>query len=135
MKKLTTLTFIVFALAFLVSRLIVFPFVIVRSTLVETRAIIVDVPFYWETNICLIVLLGLHLNWFYLILVMAYGMLVKRSDTVEDVRSDSEGEEDEDTLDDSNLHNRKQKEKIKVKKEIKVPAKKGSQHQTNNNTH
>lgn len=98
LKPLTDLIFQIFALSFFVTRLVLFPFVVIRSlikdAISETGAFPGDRSLTWLLGF-LLVLLVLHIFWFYLICRMAYKMIVHG--TVEkDERS-----EDEDELDDS----------------------------------
>eukprot|EP01116_Phalansterium_solitarium_P021880 TRINITY_DN7006_c0_g1_i1.p1 TRINITY_DN7006_c0_g1~~TRINITY_DN7006_c0_g1_i1.p1 ORF type:complete len:365 (-),score=97.01 TRINITY_DN7006_c0_g1_i1:192-1286(-) len=88
---------VLFAVSFLCSRLIFFPVYVIYSTLFESVAIGVP-PFYVETNVLLIVLVLLHVFWFYLIVVVATKSL--RRGSIEDIRepghvSDSDDDDDD----------------------------------------
>jgi ceramide synthetase len=65
--------FIVFTTAFLLLRLGWFPFMVIRSTLMEALlALQTWPPYYYGTNALLLVLLGLNCYWFGLVLRIAW---------------------------------------------------------------
>lgn len=88
--------FTIFAVVFIVSRLIVFPKLVLYTTLVKSLAITDPYPGYYFFNFLLFILQFLHLFWTLTILRMAYGMLIlgvvqndHRSD-VEEITSEDE---------------------------------------------
>uniref|UniRef100_A0A3P9PSH4 Ceramide synthase 4a n=1 Tax=Poecilia reticulata TaxID=8081 RepID=A0A3P9PSH4_POERE len=64
--------FVVFAVVFLVTRLVVFPCRIVHTTMVLSRDFFQPFFGYYFFNVLLLVLQGLHIFWAYLILRMLY---------------------------------------------------------------
>ncbi|XP_045167942.2 ceramide synthase 2-like [Mercenaria mercenaria] len=104
-KTATDIFFGIFLLVWVLSRLIVYPFVVLYCTTVEPFTIgLIDSTFgaHQFFNFFLYVLLVLHCIWTYMIFRIVYRKMVKGN--VEDVRSDSEdsGEEsdNEDDIDD-----------------------------------
>ncbi|XP_053390467.1 uncharacterized protein LOC128553351 [Mercenaria mercenaria] len=104
-KTATDIFFGIFLLVWVLSRLIVYPFVVLYCTTVESFTIgLIDSTFcaHQFFNFFLYVLLVLHCIWTYMIFRIVYRKMVKGN--VEDVRSDSEdsGEEsdNEDDIDD-----------------------------------
>ncbi|EGC32325.1 hypothetical protein DICPUDRAFT_81810, partial [Dictyostelium purpureum] len=86
-------SFVLFAVTFLLSRLIFFPFALIRSSLFEAFHISVDFPLFYPANIALLTLVGLHMFWFFLIIRIVYAKLFKSQD-FDDIRSDSDEEDD-----------------------------------------
>uniref|UniRef100_A0A8C5NHK6 Ceramide synthase 2-like n=1 Tax=Gouania willdenowi TaxID=441366 RepID=A0A8C5NHK6_GOUWI len=87
--------FVVFALVFLVTRLVVFPSRVVHTTLVVSLDFFQPFFGYYFFNALLLVLQALHIFWAYLILRMVYKFAF--SGKVErDERSDADSEVDED---------------------------------------
>lgn len=87
----TDIFFGVFLLVWIVSRLIVYPFVVLYCTTVEPYTIkLIDTTFgaHGFFNFFLYILLILHFIWTYMIFRIVYRKMVKGN--VEDVRSDSE---------------------------------------------
>ncbi|KYQ89067.1 hypothetical protein DLAC_10294 [Tieghemostelium lacteum] len=78
-----------FAVSFFFSRLVFFPYTLLRSTLYEVPN---GYPLQVESNVALFVLVCLHIFWFSLILKIIYIKLAKGED-IDDIRSDSEDEE------------------------------------------
>jgi len=62
-------------------------------------------PLHLYTSTFLVLLLCLHVNWFYLIVRMAFRLLAAGNKNVKDVRSDSE--EDDDEEDNNNVKTNK----------------------------
>ncbi|XP_069074621.1 ceramide synthase 2 [Pleurodeles waltl] len=106
-KNLCNNIFVVFAIVFFISRLVIFPFWIIHCTWVypvETYA-----PFfgYYFFNVMLMILQCLHIFWAYLILCMVYKFVTGQ--VLEDERSDPEetdvtDEEGESTKNGSLIH-------------------------------
>nr|XP_039271543.1 ceramide synthase 2-like isoform X1 [Styela clava] len=91
--------FIFFALSFLISRLVIFPFWIIHTTYIKSMWLFDPYPGYYFFNALLMVLQVLHIFWSYLILRMAFFMVTAGKVRVEkDDRSDvEEVSTDEDT--------------------------------------
>ncbi len=86
--------FAIFALTFLVTRLILYPRYLVYSLVYESPVMLGGVwPGYWTFAGLLVVLQCLHVFWFYLILRMVYSLL--STGIEKDVRSDDEEEVDD----------------------------------------
>ncbi|KAI5101101.1 ceramide synthase 4 [Silurus meridionalis] len=97
-KKTCDSLFVLFAVVFLGTRLLVFPCRILYSTFVESLDFFKPFPGYYFFNGLLLVLQGLHIFWAYLILRMLYKFIFlgkverdERSDDESDV--EEEGEE------------------------------------------
>ncbi|XP_061739100.1 ceramide synthase 2-like [Nerophis ophidion] len=87
--------FVVFALVFLVTRLVVFPFRLIHTTMITFVDFFHPFLGYYIFNILLLVLQALHIFWAYLILRMVYKFAFKGK-VERDERSDEESEADED---------------------------------------
>ncbi|KAI4990855.1 hypothetical protein ZWY2020_039226 [Hordeum vulgare] len=98
---LAVVAFLLFVASWILLRLIVFPFWILRSTSYEI-AMIVDkenkkiyrTSYYYLFNTLLFSLLVFHIYWWVLIYRMLVKQIQSRGHVGEDVRSDSEGEND-----------------------------------------
>ncbi|KAM4738701.1 ceramide synthase 4a isoform 1-T1 [Anableps anableps] len=86
--------FVIFAVVFLVTRLVVFPCRIVHTTMVVSREFFQPFFGYYFFNVLLLVLQALHIFWAYLILRMVY-KFVFTGKVERDERSDEESEVDE----------------------------------------
>lgn len=90
--------FVIFALVFLVTRLLIFPGRVLTSTLMESLQYFKPFGGYYFFNTLLFVLQALHVFWAYLILRMVYKFVfmgkVER-DERSDEESEEEGEEEE----------------------------------------
>lgn len=86
--------FVVFALVFLVTRLVVFPGRVVHTTLVVSLEFFQPFFGYYFFNALLLVLQALHIFWAYLILRMVYKFAFMGK-VERDERSDEESEEDD----------------------------------------
>ncbi|XP_043985347.1 ceramide synthase 2-like isoform X2 [Gambusia affinis] len=86
--------FVVFAVVFLVTRLVVFPCRIVHTTMVVSRDFFQPFFGYYFFNVLLLVLQCLHIFWAYLILRMLY-KFVFTGKVERDERSDEESDVDE----------------------------------------
>ncbi|XP_055020620.1 ceramide synthase 2-like isoform X2 [Boleophthalmus pectinirostris] len=92
--------FVMFAVVFLFTRLVVFPFRVVYSTLVLSMDFFEPFFGYYFFNALLLVLQALHIFWAYLILRMVYKFAFAGK-VEKDERSDEESEgEDEEELED-----------------------------------
>ncbi|KAM9343184.1 ceramide synthase 5-like [Pholidichthys leucotaenia] len=86
--------FVVFSVSFFIARLIIFPFWIVYSVLLESWEIIGPYRAWWLLNGLLLVLQTLHIIWFYLIARIAIKAIFKGKVSKDD-RSDIESSSDE----------------------------------------
>ncbi|KAM3257247.1 hypothetical protein ACQJBY_049530 [Aegilops geniculata] len=100
-EGLAVVAFLLFVASWILLRLIIFPFWILRSTSYEV-AVILDKEkkefyssvYYYLFNSLLFSLLVLHIYWWVLIYRMLVKQIQSRGRVGDDVRSDSEGEED-----------------------------------------
>ncbi|KAK9107181.1 hypothetical protein Syun_023192 [Stephania yunnanensis] len=102
-EGLASFTFILFVLSWIILRLIYYPFWILWSTSYEVLLSLdrekhpVDGPiYYYMFNSLLFCLLVLHIYWWVLIFRMLVKQIKSRGQLGEDVRSDSEGEDEHD---------------------------------------
>ncbi|XP_062337779.1 ceramide synthase 2-like [Osmerus eperlanus] len=86
--------FIIFAVTFILTRLLVFPLWIIHTTLVVSMQQFQPFAGYYFFNALLLLLLGLHMFWAVLILRMAHRLLLQ-GELDKDERSDEESEEEE----------------------------------------
>ncbi|CAG5102423.1 Oidioi.mRNA.OKI2018_I69.chr1.g294.t1.cds [Oikopleura dioica] len=91
---LADIFFTIFALAFFISRIVYFPFVVIHTTLVKPIGLFGLFPGYFIFNALLGTLLCLHLYWFYLICDLAWKLI--KGDQIADNRSDNEESSSED---------------------------------------
>ncbi|XP_017277825.1 ceramide synthase 2 isoform X2 [Kryptolebias marmoratus] len=101
-RKTCDSLFVVFAVVFLVTRLVIFPTKILRTTLLLSMEVFQPFPGYYFFNILLMVLQVLHVFWAGLILRMVYKFLKGKLE--KDERSDEESgaeEEEEEKGDES----------------------------------
>ncbi|KAM6464526.1 ceramide synthase 4-like [Liasis olivaceus] len=97
-QKTSYALFIMFSAAFLFTRLVIFPYKILYSSHYYFMELFQPFFSYYFSNALLIVLQLLHVFWSYLIIRMVYRFLI--CGTLEkDVRSNSEGSEDEEEAD------------------------------------
>ncbi|XP_054608334.2 ceramide synthase 2 isoform X2 [Nothobranchius furzeri] len=116
--------FIVFAVVFLVTRLVVFPSRIIHTTMVVSMDFFQPFFGYYFFNALLLVLQALHVFWAYLIVRMAFkfafmGKVEKdeRSDAESEVDENEEEEEDEESEEERDGSNwEQQKERINSKR-------------------
>ncbi|XP_027126238.1 ASC1-like protein 1 [Coffea eugenioides] len=98
--RLANTLFPIFALSWLIFRLILFPFWVLRSTSYEILYILDGINntegtvLYYFFNSLLFCLLALHWYWGKLALKMAVEQIKSKGQVSDDVRSDSEGEEE-----------------------------------------
>ncbi|KAK7889492.1 hypothetical protein WMY93_025052 [Mugilogobius chulae] len=101
--------FVIFAVVFLFTRLVVFPFRVVHTTLIVSMYYFDPFFGYYFFNALLLVLQALHIFWAYLILRMVY-KFVFAGKVEKDERSDEEseeGDEEEELEDEGNKEHRK----------------------------
>uniref|UniRef100_A0A3B3X651 TLC domain-containing protein n=1 Tax=Poecilia mexicana TaxID=48701 RepID=A0A3B3X651_9TELE len=91
-RKTCDSLFVVFAVVFLVTRLVIFPSRIIRTTLLLSMEVFEPFAGYYFFNILLMVLQALHVFWAVLILRMVYKFLKGKLE--KDERSDEESEAD-----------------------------------------
>lgn len=90
--------FIVFTIVWFITRLLIYPFRILWSTLFEATSVVGMAPVYYVYNGLLCILQVLHIIWFYMILRMAYYYVIKgqvEKDGRSDTEDNSESEEDQ----------------------------------------
>ncbi|KAG0629928.1 hypothetical protein M758_1G140100 [Ceratodon purpureus] len=100
-----SISFILFAISWFILRLIIFPFVVLRSTCFESLQYLdkrmVEGPiFYYVFNTLLITLQVVHIYWWVLIWRMIMRQIADRGKISDDVRSDSDSDSDSDNEDD-----------------------------------
>ncbi|XP_034061637.1 ceramide synthase 5 isoform X2 [Gymnodraco acuticeps] len=88
-QRLCDFLFIVFSVAFFITRLVIYPIWVLNSTMFESWAIVGPYPSWWLFNFLLLVLQVLHIIWSYLIARIAV-KAVLRGKVCNDVRSDIE---------------------------------------------
>ncbi|KAJ8371498.1 hypothetical protein AAFF_G00307770 [Aldrovandia affinis] len=88
--------FVLFGVVFFATRLVIFPFWILNTTLFESWEIIGPYPSWWLFNSLLLVLQTLHIIWSYLIARIAFKAIV-RGKVSKDDRSDIESSSEEET--------------------------------------
>ncbi|XP_030463017.1 ceramide synthase 1 LOH3-like [Syzygium oleosum] len=100
-EKVASFSFVLFVLSWIILRLIYYPFWILWSTSYEVMLTLdkekhrVDGPlYYYIFNSLLYCLLVLHIYWWVLIYRMLVKQIQARGKVSDDVRSDSEGEDD-----------------------------------------
>ncbi|XP_064860324.1 ceramide synthase 5 isoform X3 [Oncorhynchus nerka] len=96
-QRLCDFLFVLFAVVFFITRLVIYPLRILNTTLFESWEIIGPYPSWWLFNSLLLVLQVLHVIWSYLIAGIAYKALVRgkvSKDDRSDVESSSEEEAD-----------------------------------------
>lgn len=105
--------FVIFAVVFLFTRLVVFPFRVVHSTLFVSLDFFKPFFGYYFFNALLLVLQALHVFWAYLILRMVYKFAFAGK-VEKDERSDEESEEDDEEAleDEGDGENREQKKNV-----------------------
>ncbi|XP_055788136.1 ceramide synthase 5-like [Salvelinus fontinalis] len=95
--------FVVFSIVFFITRLVIYPFWIIYSVLVESWEIVGPYSSWWLLNGLLLVLQSLHVFWFYLIARIAIKAIFKGK-VAKDDRSDIESSSEEET--DTNVKSR-----------------------------
>lgn len=88
-SPITDFLFVCFSVSFLVTRLIIYPRFLLYSMVVESPRILGMWSGYWYFAILLCSLQVLHVFWFYLILKMAYRIMIV-GEVEKDVRSDDD---------------------------------------------
>ncbi|XP_031587898.1 ceramide synthase 2-like isoform X1 [Oreochromis aureus] len=105
-RKSCDTLFVVFAVVFLVTRLVIFPSKIIHTTLVLSMEVFEPFAGYYFFNILLMVLQALHIFWAGLILRMVYKFLKGKLE--KDERSDEESEVEEEEEDKGGEENKDQ---------------------------
>ncbi|XP_068997383.1 ceramide synthase 5-like [Embiotoca jacksoni] len=93
-QRLCDSLFVVFTIIFFLTRLVIFPFWIVHSVLIESWEIVGPYQAWWLFNGLLLVLQTLHIIWFYLITRIAIKAIFKGK-VSKDERSDIDSSSDE----------------------------------------
>uniref|UniRef100_A0A4W4EUQ7 Ceramide synthase 5 n=2 Tax=Electrophorus electricus TaxID=8005 RepID=A0A4W4EUQ7_ELEEL len=96
-QRLCDFLFVMFGAAFIGTRLIIYPFWILNSTMFESWELVGPFPSWWLFNSLLLVLQVLHIIWSYLIARIAFKALM-RGKVSKDVRSDIESSSEEETV-------------------------------------
>ncbi|KAG7253379.1 hypothetical protein CRUP_004264 [Coryphaenoides rupestris] len=76
-QRLCDTLFIVFSIVFFITRLVIYPFWVIRSVLIESWEIVGPYRSWWLLNGLLLVLQVLHIIWFYLIARIAIKAIFK----------------------------------------------------------
>ncbi|XP_033104101.1 ceramide synthase 6-like [Anneissia japonica] len=100
-ESLTTVLFSLFAITFFLSRIVLLPYRIIYSSIIECREIVGYFPSHIFLNGLMVVLQILHFYWFYLISCMVYSTVIKGK-VGKDNRSDDEDTEESDEIPESN---------------------------------
>lgn len=87
--------FAVFTVLWIVTRLFIYPFWILRSTCIDAKKLVEMFPAYYIFNTLLVLLLGLHIIWTYFILKVLYRAVLS-GNTGTDARSSSSEQFSED---------------------------------------
>ncbi|XP_036313407.1 ceramide synthase 5 isoform X3 [Pipistrellus kuhlii] len=96
-QRLCDTLFVIFSAVFMVTRLGIYPFWILNTTLFESWEIIGPYPSWWLFNGLLLILQVLHVIWSYLIARIAFKALI-RGKVSKDDRSDVESSSEEDDV-------------------------------------
>ncbi|XP_029409744.1 ceramide synthase 5 isoform X4 [Nannospalax galili] len=94
-QRLCDSLFVIFSVVFMVTRLGIYPFWILNTTLFESWEMIGPYPSWWLFNGLLLILQVLHVIWSYLIARIAFKALI-RGKVSKDDRSDVESSSEED---------------------------------------
>ncbi|KAL0277237.1 UNVERIFIED_CONTAM: hypothetical protein PYX00_004591 [Menopon gallinae] len=95
-QKICDALFVMFTIIWIVTRLGLFPFWIVRNTMFEAPQMVEMFPAYYIFNSLLLLLLALHIFWTYLILKIAYNAVLV-GQMQGDIRSSTNENSDEDS--------------------------------------
>lgn len=95
--------FVLFSIIFFITRLVIYPFWIIYTVLVESWEIIGPYQSWWLLNGLLLVLQVLHIIWFYLIARIAIKAIFKGKVSKDD-RSDIESSSEEETDTRNRMH-------------------------------
>ncbi|XP_063076500.1 ceramide synthase 2 [Engraulis encrasicolus] len=110
-KRTCDSLFVVFAVVFLVTRLVVFPSKIIHTTLILSMEVFQPFLGYYFFNALLLILQALHVFWAWLILRMVYKFLFLGK-LEKDERSDDESPEDEEQCEEEEQPSWKQREVV-----------------------
>lgn len=89
LRKIADVTFVVFAIVFFLTRLFIYPFWVIHTSLIKCFELMPRMVSVYFFNFFLFVLLCLHIFWGSIILKMAYNMC-KQGEVKDDDRSDIE---------------------------------------------
>ncbi|KAF6731740.1 Ceramide synthase 5 [Oryzias melastigma] len=96
-QRLCDFLFILFGVVFFITRLVIYPFWVLNSTMFESWTIVGPFPSWWVFNILLLVLQVLHIYWSYLIARIAIKAML-RGKVGNDVRSDIESSSEDESI-------------------------------------
>ncbi|XP_023391171.1 ceramide synthase 5 [Pteropus vampyrus] len=96
-QRLCDTLFVIFSAVFMVTRLVIYPFWILNTTLFESWEMIGPYPSWWLFNGLLLILQVLHVIWSYLIARIAFKALI-RGKVSKDDRSDVESSSEEEDV-------------------------------------
>ncbi|XP_034963978.2 ceramide synthase 5 [Zootoca vivipara] len=100
-QRVCDATFVLFCVVFIVTRLGIYPFWLLNTTLFESKEIIGPYPSWWLFNGLLLILQVLNVIWSYFIIRIAYKALA-RGKVSKDERSDVESSSEEEDVTSSN---------------------------------
>ncbi|XP_028566602.1 ceramide synthase 5 isoform X2 [Podarcis muralis] len=96
-QRVCDATFVLFCVVFIVTRLGIYPFWLLNTTLFESKEIIGPYPSWWLFNGLLLILQVLNVIWSYFIIRIAYKALA-RGKVLKDERSDVESSSEEEDV-------------------------------------
>ncbi|KAK3592980.1 hypothetical protein CHS0354_023204 [Potamilus streckersoni] len=93
-QMLCEVSFVIFCITWIISRLIIYPYVVLYTTTVETYGIVMDVTFgsHWFFNFLLYILQVLHIIWTFMIARIALQKFTA-GNLQQDVRSDADSDD------------------------------------------
>lgn len=94
LQKLCDFIFVIFAIIFITTRLVIYPIWLLNSTLFESWEIIGPYPSWWLFNLLLLVVQGMNFFWSYVIGKIAC-KAISKGKVSKDERSDIESSSDE----------------------------------------
>jgi len=110
-QRVCDVLFVIFTLLWITTRLGVYPMWIIYSTSIEAPTFVAMFPAYYIFNSLLILLLGLHLFWTYVILKIAYKAMAAgqmegdlRSSSSDEISNESGNHVDASPASQNNIH-------------------------------
>ena len=100
LQKVCDVCFAIFGVVWFITRLVIYPTKVLKTTWFECRAVVGGYPSLFFFNGMLLILLVLHVYWFKLIVIVAYSAIFKNGEEIKDIRSSTE-EEVTDEMDDT----------------------------------
>ncbi|CAG2201557.1 CERS5_6 [Mytilus edulis] len=101
-QKLCDAGFAIMGIVWFVTRLVIYPFKVLKTSWFECKEIVGIYPSLYVFNAMLLVLLILHVYWFKLIVIVAHRAIFKSHEEITDIRSSTEEEVSEEAEADSN---------------------------------